>query len=147
MANRKIWFPLIKDDDDYPPYAAEGIWVTETDDPTQFVIANIPFFTRDATLGDTIKARQKGNQLEFERVVKRSASSLIRVFTYDATKIAEIRAELKRLGCSSEWHRRMIAVDIPGEASLERVQEYLHDLEKREVASYEEPILSLPITH
>ncbi len=147
MAHRKVLFRIVRDADDYPPVDIEGVWATETDSPTELVIANIPFFTRDATLGDTVKVRVKSEKLYFERAIRRSTSSLIRVIPYDATKIAEIRAELKRLGCSSEWGMRIIAVNIPGEASIERVQEYLHDLEKQDVATYEEPILRHPITH
>jgi len=57
--------------------------------------------------------------------------------------VEQFRTELKARGCSTELFssRRFIAVNVPGEASLASVQDFLTDLETRDLASFEEPIL------
>ncbi|MDB4956890.1 MAG: hypothetical protein JWO36_4459 [Myxococcales bacterium] len=145
-SKHKIAFPLVKDADDYPPFDVEDLWGESTNIPLEFVIDNIPFFARQATLGDVIQASQLGGRLVFDKVIKRSPSSLMRVVMYDSSEIAEVRDQLKVLGCSSEWFAQsnVIAVDIPGSVGLQAVQEYLTELEEANRASYEEPILRHP---
>ena len=147
MTRSKVVFKLVKDTDDYPPFDTEAVWASSTDG-VQYKIDNIPFFARQATIGDVILVRKEDGQLVFDRVVERSRSSLIRVVVFAGTpaKVKTIRTKLKSLGCATELFREpaVIAVDIPGEASLSAVQAYLSDLENRQVITYEEPILRHP---
>lgn len=53
MAARKVFFKLEPDDDGYPPVSVESLWAQENQDGT-CVIDNIPFYTREATLGDVV---------------------------------------------------------------------------------------------
>ncbi len=139
----KIAFHLEKDADGYPPFDVEDLWAMPTACNSEFVIASIPFFARQATIGDVVTVRQADNRLVFEKVVSTSTNSLIRVAVYDVSNIAGIRAVLSELGCGSEafLERSLIAVDIPASCTLGTVQRYLDSLTDQEVADYEEPIL------
>ncbi len=131
MSKVKIAFALAKDTDDYPPFDVESLWGTPTDVPLQYTIDNIPFFARQATLGDVVRVEWIDGRLEFADVVARSSNSLIRVVVYDKAMIAGVRSELRALGCSTEEFTSslLLAVDIPCDANLVDVQEYLSGLE------------------
>ncbi len=147
MTHRKISFRLSPDADGYPPFDTENIWATETIDQDHYVLDNIPFFATQATIGDVVNASRDGaGRLIFHELITRSPRSLLRVVVHDAHDIDEVRAELKRLGCSTEAFagRPILAVDVPCEVDLPPVQAYLADLEQRDLADYEEPILRHP---
>ena len=143
MAKHKIQFELQQDEDGYPPSGVESVWAVHADKPGQYVIDNIPFFARQATLDDVVHAEPTANGLTFVRVVRPSQNSLIRVVVYAPDDIATVRSRLAELGCSTEAFssRKLVAVNIPREADLAAVQAYLADLEARDLGSYEEPIL------
>lgn len=117
------------------------MWADATATSGHYELDNIPFFARQATLGDVVRATEPGERLMFDAVVSRSGSSLIRVVAYDDAHIAEIRAALVTLGCSTEAYssRSIIAVDVPPQASLRDVQRYLADLEERDVFKPDQP--------
>ena len=142
MSKVKVTFRLAQDEDGYPPYAVEDLWATGTDISTDFVIDSIPFFARVA-LGDRVRVIQTEQGLEFGSVIACSSNSLIRVIVYDADRIPEVREHLRRLGCSSEGFKglKIVAVNVPAEASLVAVQNYLQQLKDDDAAGYEEPIL------
>lgn len=146
MSAIKITFPIVPDEDGYPPFTVEDVWASSTDVPLHFIVDNIPFFARQATLGDTVKIIESGEGFLFDELVAPSSNSLIRVVVFEPTVVDEVRAELKRLGCSTESFKgiKILAVNVPATASLHAVQEYLQALEVRDVASYEEPILRHP---
>jgi hypothetical protein len=107
------------------------------------VVDNIPFFEREATIGDVICAREKDGQLWFDFLVRPSGSSLIRVIVFLPDRISKIRQRLRTLGCASEEFgpKPIIAIDIPSETALEPIRNYLDHLEKKDVATYEEAII------
>lgn len=146
MAQRKITFNIVQDADGYPPFASESVWASSTENPYEYVVDNIPFFAREATLGDRIRARQIGNELVFETIVQKSSNSLVRVVVYDPSQVDAVRAQLKALGCTTEAFgpRPIIAVDIPARVDLARVRNYLDPLETNDVLTYEEPLLRHP---
>ena len=147
MKHVKIRFDLVPDEDGYPPFRAETVWARSSERVGVYVIDNIPFFTRDATVGDVVRARRSDGEVVFERVITPSPRSLIRVVVHDPSdaNISTIRKELEGIGCSSEFFSpRMIGVDIPIDVSLEAVRGYLDELSKRDLVDYEEPILRHP---
>lgn len=139
----RVHFELTPDEDGYPPVGVETLWVAPTQSPREYVIDSIPFFVRDATVGDTIAVREEDGQRWFDRVVAESTSSLIRVIAYDRTYAPAVRDQLHALGCSTEYdgHHNLIAVDVPGTTSLARVQEFLAQEASADRIGYEEPIL------
>jgi Domain of unknown function (DUF4265) len=145
MTKAKIVFPLVRDEDGYPPFDSESVWA-ELKDGLNYTVDNIPFFARQATIGDVVLVKEVDGEFIFDRIVSRSKSSLIRIIVLQDDQVDVIRSKLISLGCSSELFREpaIIAVDIPSDVNLSTVQVYLSDLEKRDVVTYEEPILRHP---
>lgn len=143
MTAIKITFQLEQDEDGYPPFAVEDVWASSTEVPAHFVVDNIPFFARQATLGDTVRVVESGGAFMFDSVVARSSNSLVRVILHDPTRVDEVRTELRNLGCSTEAFEgiAILAVNVPGSTSLASVRRYLFHLREHEVAGFEEPIL------
>ncbi len=138
----KILFQLTQDDDEYPPFAVEGIWATRAV-PEGYTLDNIPFFVREATLGDTVAAKEAEGALWFSGVLVRSSNSLFRVVLFDAARADELHRHLIELGCSTEGvqHRNLVAVNVPESATLSAVQAYLHTESRKGWLDYEEAIL------
>ena len=76
----------------------------------------MPFFARDATLGDTVAARQEDGNLWFERLVHCSGDA-----------VEAISDGLSALGCVVEYVKafNLLAASVPPSVSLEGVQGYL----------------------
>lgn len=143
MSSVKIHFHLEQDEDGYPPIAVESLWAEPGVKPDEYVIDNVPFFVRDATIGDAVLAIEKEDGRWFDRLVSRSQNSLLRVVFFDRTCIKEIGERLVTMGCSTEYLREhnLMAVSIPGSVPLESVQAYLQSQADAEKIDFEEPIL------
>lgn len=139
----KIYFQLSQDEDGYPPFSVESVWAEPGVNPDEYILDNIPFFIREATLGDTIRAREQDTQRWFEEVVRPSAHSLIRIVWLDPAQCDRCTARLVELGCSTEGMPsfKLLAVSIPPEVKLSEVQGYLGSERDAGVLDYEEPIL------
>ena len=139
----KIHFHLVQDEDGYPPVAVESLWAQPGVGPGEYVIDNVPFFARDATLGDTVLAREDDRGLWFERLLCRSGNSLVRVVFFDRVHVDRISRNLEGLGCLTEYleEHGLLAVSIPGAVSLSMVQSCLRDEVNAGNVDYEEPII------
>jgi hypothetical protein len=139
----KIHFQLEQDSDGYPPVGVESLWAVPTTTAGEFVLDNVPFFARCATLGDTVRVREEQGQRWFESVARRSTNSLIRAVFFDAEKLEQVNGTLERFGCSTEYLRphKLLAVSIPANVSLVDVQAYLEVESGTGVLDYEEPLL------
>jgi hypothetical protein len=139
----KIHFRLEQDEDGYPPVAVESLWATPTAAAEQYVIDNVPFFIRDATVGDTVLVRKKDGNCWFDGVLSRSQNSLVRVVFFDRDCVEVLSKQLSAMGCSTEYLREhnLMAINIPGEIALTDVQAYLRAEAETGKIDYEEPIL------
>ena len=139
----KVHFQLEQDEDGYPPIAVESVWAQPSAGENEYVIDNVPFFTRDATLGDTVAVRRDGGDLWFERTVHRSRSSLIRVVFFDRSVVKDVQDHLISLGCQAEHFEvyNLLAVSVPPSTALESVQDYLQAQARAGTIDYEEAIL------
>jgi Domain of unknown function (DUF4265) len=79
MSPVRVNFSLKQEEEGYPPVAVESLWAEPGAKPGEYVIDNVPFFVRDATIGDTILAREEGDGRWFNRLLSRSLNSLLRV--------------------------------------------------------------------
>jgi hypothetical protein len=141
----KINFRISTDEDGYPPVSAESLWSDALADG--YKIDNIPFFTREATIGDVVEAKASDDgTLWFSAIKYRSKHSLIRVVFFEATQKEKIISSLKELGCDVEYMPdfKLAAVDIPEHVELRKVQQLLHQESLAGVLDYEEPILRQP---
>jgi Domain of unknown function (DUF4265) len=140
----KIFFRLEIDDDGYPPAAAESVWARHGEKEGEYIIDNIPFFTREATDGDIVAAhRDVDGVLWFHQVLQPSRNSLIRVVFFDKNAVEATREGLVGLECETEYSGpdNLLAVSIPPSADLAAVQGYLNRLKEEGAIEYEEPIL------
>lgn len=92
----KILFALQPDEDGFPPYVCESVWATKGDDGC-YKVDNIPFFTREATLGDVIEVTEEEEELWFARTIVPSSNSLIRVIYFDHGNYETIRHSLEEI--------------------------------------------------
>jgi Domain of unknown function (DUF4265) len=140
----RLFFALQQDEDGYPPVAAESLWAISTGRSHEYILDNIPFFARQATSGDVVQAMAgDGGVLWFERMVKPSGKSLLRVTFFQPTKVQEVRTALERIGCATEWDdtHRLVSVSVPPSAELESVQSYLAEQAQAGYLDYEEALL------
>ena len=139
----KVHFHLSQDEDGYPPVAVESLWAVPGANADEYVIDNIPFFVRDATIGDTVRARDEEGNRWFENLVCSSPNSLLRVVFFDRSRVEEINKRLVALGCSTEYMKQynILAVSVPESAELADVQSYLQAEADAGNIDYEEPIL------
>lgn len=138
---RKIGFPLQKDDAGYPP--AENEWIlAEGRVDGSWVVDNVPWYSRDVSLGDVVTAElDSDGLLWFREVVERSGHSTIRVLVLHGEQETQaIRQQLSELGCGSEqWSRErlFLAVDVPGDVAIHAITEFLDDQETGGVLCWE----------
>lgn len=140
---RKIWFELQQDEDGYPPVGTETVWAIHRGE-NQYEIDNIPFFEKEATLGDVVETVEDSDGLlSYKAMVKRSGNSLIRVVYYDTTDPGQLLKGLKDLGCLTELDKphHLIAVNVSPEVELESIQAFLRRGLEQGLWGYEEPIL------
>jgi len=141
----KIYFRVVRDTDGYPPVDVESVWATKRGVSEQYVLDNVPFFAKDATIGDVVEARKEDGKKWFARIICRSPNSLIRIVFFDEGALERVNATLVGLGCSTEYLKshNVLAVSVPKPATLEQVQDYLAQESSGGSLDYEEPILRI----
>lgn len=115
MRRTKVHFRLAQDEDGYPPVAVESGWARESDAQGAHLLDNVPFFAKDATLGDTVAVRLEEGQAWFDALVTPSSSSLLRVTFFDRSSFGRVERALTNLGCLSEHlpSHNLLAVSAP----------------------------------
>ena len=139
----KVHFHLVQDEDGYPPVAVESVWAQLAARSGEYVIDNVPFFARDATLGDIVHTREVDGQLWFDDVAHHSQNSLVRVVFFDTAAVEVVNQRVVSLGCSTEFMRahNLLAVCVPITVSLRDLRTYLQAQAASGILDYEEPIL------
>lgn len=115
----RVKFPLQQDDQGYPPFDSEMMWVIPLNDGG-FQVDNIPFFVQMLSYGDVVGATPDiSGELVYEKVLRRSGHSTVRLLFESPDNISAAREMLNKLGCSSELSHlpNLIAVDIPAAVS------------------------------
>lgn len=142
----KVFFHLKQDEDGYPEVAAESVWAKPTEHADEYIVDNIPFFIREATIGDTLKAFKEEGVLWFDSLLRGSGNSLIRVVFFKNSSKERVNEKLSEMGCSTEYSKdhNLLAVNIPAEVNLSDVQTYLQSESDLGKIDFEEPILRQP---
>ena len=124
MRRNKIYFQLEMDEDGYPPFDVESLWVS-TIDKGVGIIDNIPFFVKGIALGDRVAFDDDFN---FVAVEIPANNTTIRVYCPSWEKEVDIKNILKEENCSWELSHlpSLIAINVPN-GSLEKVQSYLFE--------------------
>ena len=133
----------MQDEDGYPPVAVESVWGRAGKRERQYIIDNIPFFTCDATLEDIVLTREEEGHYGFEKLLRPSGNSLIRVLLFDKSRVSVVVKELEALDCSTEYDQvhGLLAVNIPENVQFADVQAYLQRESSLGRIDYEEAIL------
>jgi len=120
----------------------ETVWADQVSDGYQ--IDNIPFYAPSIAYRDIVSARPAANgQLEYQRLVRASGHSTIRLWVASADDVPALREEFLKLGCASELSNlpRLVALDIPPSIPYSRVRAVLEDGERKHRFEYEEGCL------
>lgn len=101
------------------------------------------FGASDATLGDTVLVREEEGHWWFERLLRPSRNSLVRVVFLERGCVERLSARLIVLGCATEYleAHNLLAVNVPDTSTLIEVQGYLAAEASAGSIDYEEPIL------
>jgi hypothetical protein len=140
----KVHFQLEQDEDGYPPIAVESVWAKKDVGKNEFVLDNVPFFVRTATLGDTITAiPDDQGTLWFQGMARRSTNSLVRVVFFEPSAMDSVGEKLISLGCAIEYLRihNLLAASIPSFKVFTDVQHYLASEAEKGTIDYEEAII------
>ena len=124
IRRNKIYFQLEIDEDGYPPFDVESLWVS-TIDKGVGIIDNIPFFVKGIALGDRVTFDDDFN---FVAVEVPANNTTIRVYCPSWEKEVDIKNILKEENCSWELSHlpSLIAINVPND-SLEKVQSCLFE--------------------
>lgn len=135
----KVLF-VLEQNDGYPPVGTEGLWATKTPDGF-YELDNIPFYAQEVSYKDVVQAAPDADgAFYFEKVVRRSGHSTVRVIVFDLKERDDLQRNLEALGCSWEGGHEpsLIAVDIPREVGISSVLRFLRDGFDQDRWDYEE---------
>lgn len=138
----KVLFAIGRDDG---THELESVWAVPV--TGGYRLDNIPFYARGFAWGDIVSATpDPDGVLRCTGLVTASRHSTIRLWFADSSNVQKVRDELKAMGCDSELDlARLVAVDVPPEASYGRIRDYLDDKERAGAFEYEEGCLGQSI--
>jgi hypothetical protein len=112
--HKKIVFALEQEADGYPPDRWESLWGFETQDGC-YCLDNIPFYAKGVSSGDVVAVVPNEGQLQFERVIRPSGNSVVRLYVSDLSDMQATRDSFRELECDSELHSnpKFVAVEVP----------------------------------
>ena len=141
----KILFELNADGSD-----VEAMWAMPVDDPSlkdAYILDNSPFDMLGVSYLDTVRALPaEDGMLVFDRVIKAGGHSTYMILVpVDSVAFKQYWHPLAELGCSYEnggdgyeGGRRLLSVDVPPEADIERVLDFLDEGEEDAIWWYQE---------
>ena len=144
-----VTFPLIVDEDGYPPVGSERIWAKRLS-KNLYEIDNIPFFVTGISCGDKITAKEVDGILYYDEVVEYSGNTTLHVILLEdknpeaaLQRKDELIGFLKSAGCEVEVSHipTLISVQVPRSASLDAVIAYLKKGAEEKKWDYEESAL------
>ncbi|AQU67731.1 DUF4265 domain-containing protein [Streptomyces niveus] len=127
----KVGFRLEVDEDGWPPVGVESVWAVDLGDATAR-LANTPWFVRGIANGDVLRTHADADgRLWAGDVVRNSENCTIRLIVLRDGGTAAARQSVLnaswelRVGGEGVDQFRMIALDVPPEADLRKVQQLL----------------------
>ena len=126
---------------------AETLWATEVDRKKgHFKIDNIPFYVPNIATDDLIQAEylEKEKTYFFKEIIQFSGNSIVRVIRLNKNfDTKDIRQKLNKLGCNSEqWNEDYFVIEIPQNVKYKAIRKELNKLEKKQIISFAEAVLS-----
>jgi hypothetical protein len=138
----KVNFKLDQDEDDYPPFAWEGLWAESIGEGI-YKIDNIPFYVQGISAGDVVHAEDSADGLTFDRVISKSENSTIRVILYSEDVRASLFDIIKECKCEYEVGvpKTLIAINVPSDGALPLLLNFLNREHTADRLDYEESAL------
>ena len=138
----RVTFRLKQDEDGYPPYLFESLHAAPLNDGT-YEVANIPFFSYDAALGDVVTVKEEPDEdgRFFDKLVRESGNSVIRVYVRQKPELPRLAERLRAMGCESEVLHSYMAVNIPAHVSYSPILQMLLQGEASDRWGFEEAVL------
>jgi hypothetical protein len=133
----KIYFPLERDEDGYPPSDVEGLWAIPRGEET-FQVDNLPFYVRDISLGDIVATNNRNGRHEFIGLKTKSKNSNLRVSMKKENERKKVLQELEELGGQFETGADLIAILVPEGVPLKPIRTYLWRKYDEGVLDFEE---------
>ena len=136
---KKIFFDL-EVVDDYPPASMESIWAETTEDG-YFKINNIPFYSKEVSLGDIVSAvPQEENCLLYDKTITHSKNSTLRVVFFNETQQLKenVLNRLTELGCELEaFNTNFYAISVPIQVDIEKIYIFLDSFVENDDLDYD----------
>ena len=126
---------------------AETLWAKVVDKKKgHFQVENIPFYIPNLATDDLIQAEylEKEQTYLFKEIIQYSGNSIVRVIRLNKSFDTEkLRLKLRKLGCNSEqWNKDYFAMEVPQKVNYKKIKKELSKLEKKEMISFAEAVLS-----
>ena len=139
MANEKMTFILIKNEDGYPPDDTETMWVENLGNG-KYRIDNIPFYIKDISPDDIIEGDCSTGRLFFKKLIKKSNISVIRVVFFNINKSDDVMDNLVKNGCRWEGSHlsNLYSVEIPDSGNLKKIKNFLDAQSSYGILDYED---------
>lgn len=139
----KVLFHLDRDEDGFPPIAAETLNATRLGDGL-FRIENAPFFVPNLSFNDVVRASSTDveDQYAFEEVVNASDFTSLSIIILDQSMDTLLMDLLRGLDCVIEFGEfgayRVLAVAVPAATDYEGLRQQLQSLEDQGLLSFAE---------
>lgn len=135
----KLRFRIRQDETGFPPVTVESLHVSKITEDS-YCLESIPFFFREATLGDIVVVEEEDDGLSYALVVGGERNSLVRVFVPASEQVEALTALLIELGLLFEVLKDfgIVAISISPEQSYREVLTRLEEGLDMETAGIEE---------
>jgi hypothetical protein len=135
----KLRFRIQQDETGYPPVTVESLHLSKIAEE-KYCLESIPFFFREATLGDIVFVEEEEDGLYYALVVGGERNSLVRVFVPASEQIEALTALLIAQGLLFEVLKDfgIVAISISPEQSYRDVLARLEESLDMETAGIEE---------
>lgn len=122
-------FPLVRDEEGYPPADSEGLWTIPTENPSEYIVDNIPFFVENIALGDRVDASEQSGLLTFNELIRASGHSTVWAFAEDPSVMTSLRDKLRGFDLRTEAdpNRGILAIDVPPQVNYAALIQNLKD--------------------
>jgi hypothetical protein len=135
--SEKVAFRLTPDEDGFPPADWEHLWADAVGGD-QFRLDNTPFFARDVSCGDIVKAVREGELNVFQEVVRSGGHGTVRVILNPDSAL-DFVSRMSDMGCQVEVSHipGYIAIDVPPSVRKADLLRYLDHGEAAGLWEYE----------
>ena len=143
MADTKLRFKIVQDEDGYPPVAIESLHVEKLGELT-YKIDSLPFFFNEATLDDTVVVYEaEDDAFRVLAVRKSSGNSLLRIVYECETKREQLLDKLRQEGFAFEGLESysLISVNVSKQTPYGPFRQWLEEFTSDGRADFEEAIL------